>query len=97
VTVTIDPPPTGVRLRCLGTTRGYWTDESVYYKGHRDITWRLHVSGKVTQTYKLSAGAGWHSYKYNMNRKVPQSGSSVICVGASNTPGFPCEAVPVGY
>ncbi len=75
----------------------YWTQESVYYKAHRDITWRLHVSGKVTQTHKVSAGAGWHSYKYNMHRKAPQSGSSVICVGASNTPGFPCGAVPVGY
>jgi hypothetical protein len=64
----------------------YWTNESVYYPSTQTKTWRLHVNGTVTQHHSLHAGPGWHTYVYTNNRIV-----SKICVGATNTPGFPCE------
>jgi hypothetical protein len=73
---------------CQRTTDSYvyWTQESVYNPARRAVTWRLHVSGRITQHYLATLPAGWHSHKFTMSRGITHS----ICVGASNTPGYPC-------
>jgi len=70
------------------STYVYWTNESVYYPSTQTKTWRLHVDGTVTQHHNLTAGRGWHTYVYTNNRSAAK-----ICVGATSTPGFPCESL----
>jgi hypothetical protein len=66
----------------------YWTNESVYYPSTQTKTWRLRISGTVTQHHTLKAGRGWHTYVYTNNRRALK-----ICVGASNTLATACESL----